>query len=143
NMEYEITPIISASIALFGVFAGSCASYFASASIKKKEMAHQLSSEFARERRQLYSQFLSESNSAALQALTDKSDANVRLQKVAGLLSQVQLVSSDAVYKKAVDMFEILINMYSVESAKDTDKVYADFRELFVIVARAELGLRS
>ncbi|MBE3950151.1 hypothetical protein HJ145_23745 [Vibrio parahaemolyticus] len=106
-------------------------------------MAHQLSSEFARERRQLYSQFLSESNSAALQALTDKSDANVRLQKVAGLLSQVQLVSSDAVYKKAVDMFEILINMYSVESAKDTDKVYADFRELFVIVARAELGLRS
>ncbi len=40
-------------------------------------------------------------------------------------------------------MFEILINMYSVESAKDTDKVYADFRELFVIVARAELGLRS
>ncbi|MGY5586301.1 hypothetical protein [Vibrio cincinnatiensis] len=40
-MEYEITPIISASIALFGVFAGSCASYFASASIKKKEMAHQ------------------------------------------------------------------------------------------------------
>ncbi|KCV75418.1 hypothetical protein Y011_07115 [Vibrio parahaemolyticus VP49] len=110
---------------------------------RKKEMAHQLSSEFARERRQLYSQFLSESNSAALQALTDKSDANVRLQKVAGLLSQVQLVSSDAVYKKAVDMFEILINMYSVESAKDTDKVYADFRELFVIVARAELGLRS
>lgn len=87
--------------------------------------------------------FFSESNSAALQALTDKSDANVRLQKVAGLLSQVQLVSSDVVYKKAVDMFEILINMYSLESAKDTNKIYADFRELFVIVARAELGLRS
>ncbi|QOW05721.1 hypothetical protein IC830_06450 [Vibrio parahaemolyticus] len=110
---------------------------------RKKKWLINYHRSFARERRQLYSQFLSESNSAALQALTDKSDANVRLQKVAGLLSQVQLVSSDAVYKKAVDMFEILINMYSVESAKDTDKVYADFRELFVIVARAELGLRS
>ncbi|PWI31736.1 hypothetical protein DI392_19195 [Vibrio albus] len=106
-------------------------------------MAHQLESESARERRTLYSQFLSESNSAALQALTDKSDANIRLQKVAGLLSQVQLVSSDAVYQKAVDMFEILINMYSVDQAKGKDKVYADFRELFVVVARAELRLRT
>ncbi len=142
-MEYEISSIIAASIALFGVFVGSFASYLASASIKKKELAHHLKSESARERRLLYSEFLSESNSAALQSLIDKSEANVRLQKLAGLLSQVQLVSSDVVYKKAVDMFEVIINMYSVEPLNGKDKVFAEFRELFVVVARAELGLNS
>lgn len=137
-MSSEIIPVVSAGIALFGVLCGSFATYLANSKIKEIELRQQLVNEQNRDKRETYSKFLSEVNSTALLSLKDKSDSHEKLQKAAALLSQVELIADPNVYNKAVDLFEVLIHMFTAEPS-DTERTFSDSRTLFVAVARAEL----
>jgi len=135
----ELTKILPAVVAVVGVLLGSFVTYKANFNIKSLELKHQLNKQHIDELRKIGTEYLAEVNSAALLSLKGKSGYFDELKKSNYLLSQIELLASKEVFSYATAMFEVLLNLYSVEPNKEISGSLSDVRSKFVESLKKEI----
>ena len=134
----EYTPLITASAALLGVLSGGVITFVSNSQIKNKELKHQLNSEYCREKREMYAEFISSINMALIKSLQDKSHVWEQMNDISGQLAKIELIGDPKVHAIAKQLMTVILDSYKkVPEGKQND--LAELRKQYVKEVKLDL----
>lgn len=130
--------LIKSLIGLLGVVLGVSITHFFNKNIKQIELSNQLKIHFLQEKRDVYSKFLAELNTAATLAISDKSQPVEKINKAQYLLAQIELYGNKDVYEQGKQLMDILLQ-YFTKGNENKFPSLVEPRKKFVELAKADL----
>jgi len=134
----EYTPLITASAALLGVLSGGVITFISNSQIKNKELRHQLNSEYCREKRIIYAEFISSINMALIKSLQDKSHVWEQMNDISGQLAKIELIGDPKVHAVAKQLMKVILDSYKKEPEGKQDDLL-ELRKLYVKEVKLDL----
>lgn len=128
--------IMIAIFTAIGAIIGGGISHFTSAKIKQIEFRQSNIRHALEIRRKLYSEFLAEANSLALNSIEKKSSVPTFLSDISRLLAEIELLAGHDVYDKAKEIVSHILDLNAEVS--NESKVMPEIRAQFVELVKAE-----